>query len=194
MHKRMSPHGDEDHIGGAKALINNFRVDNIILNRGEYSESEEQLINTAKNTNIINNVKKIKTNNNYIYFLNEKIYDNENDNSIVLYLQYLKYKFLFMGDSSFVVEDYLLENYNLRNISILKVGHHGSSTSTTKEFVGTIIPKISLISVGKNNYGHPSKEVLDNLQSSLIYRTDKLGSINIKIYKNKVKIKKYKKE
>ena len=99
-----------------------------------------------------------------------------------------------MGDSSFVAEDYLLENYNLKNISILKVGHHGSSTSTIKEFVDTITPKISLISVGKNNYGHPSKEVLDNLKSSLIYRTDKLGSINIKIYENKVKIKKYKKE
>lgn len=187
-------HGDEDHIGGAKTLINNFKVDNIILNRGEYTELEIELINSSDKINIINNVNKIKIDNRYIYFLNNKIYNSENDNSIVLYFQHLKYKFLFMGDSSFVVEDYLLETYKLRDISILKVGHHGSSTSTTKEFVRTITPKISLISVGKNNYGHPSKEVLENLQSSIIYRTDKIGSINIKIYKKKVKIKKYKKE
>ena len=96
-----------------------------------------------------------------------------------------------MGDCSFVVEDYLLENYNLKDISFLKVGHHGSSTSTTKEFVDIINPKISLISVGQNNYGHPSEEVLDNLKESKIYRTDKQGSIMFKIEKNKLKIEKY---
>lgn len=98
-----------------------------------------------------------------------------------------------MGDSSFVVEDYLLENYNLKDISFLKVGHHGSETSTTKDFIDKINPKISLISVGKNNnYGHPSKEVLSNLSNSLIYRTDKNGSINFKINKNKIKLITYK--
>ena len=184
-------HGDEDHIGGAITLIKNFKVDNIILNRGEYSESEVELINNANNINIINNVKKIKTNNKYLYFLNEKIYENENNNSIIIYFEHLKHKFLFMGDSTFVAEDYLIENYNLKNISVLKVGHHGSSTSTTKTFIGTIKPKISLISVGKNNYGHPSKEVLNNLQSSIIYRTDNNGTIICKIFKNKIKLTTY---
>jgi len=187
-------HGDEDHIGGAITLINNFKVDNIILNRGDYSESEIELINNNKNINIINNVKQIKVNNKYLYFLNDKIYNNENDNSIIIYFEHLKYKFLFMGDSTFVSEDYLLENYNLKNISILKVGHHGSSTSTTKEFADIINPKISLISVGQNNYGHPSKEVLNNLTNSKIYRTDQLGTISLSMYKNKLKIIKHKKE
>jgi len=182
-------HGDEDHIGGAITLINNFKVDNIVLNRGDYSESEIELINNSKKVNIINNVKKIKVNNNYLYFLNDKIYENENDNSIIIYFEQFKYKFLFMGDSSFVVEDYLLENYNLKNISILKVGHHGSFTSTTKEFVNTINPKISLISVGQNNYGHPSKGVLTNLENSKIYRTDQDGSIMLEIKNNKLEIK-----
>lgn len=193
IHYLIITHGDEDHIGGAITLVNNFKVDNIILNRGEFSKLEKQLMDNVKNTKIKNNVKKIKANNNYLYFLNEKIYQNENDNSLIIYFEHLKQKFLFMGDSTFVSEDYLLENYNIKNISILKVGHHGSSTSTTKEFVSTINPKISLISVGKNNYGHPTKEVLDNLQSSIIYRTDKMGSINIKVYKSKLKISKYKK-
>ena len=184
-------HGDEDHIGGAKALINNFKVDNIILNRGEYSELEIELINNSDKINIINNVNKIKIGSRYIYFLNNKIFNNENDNSIVLYFQYLKYKFLFMGDSSFVVEDYLLEKYNLKNISILKVGHHGSSTSSTSTFIDTISPKISLISVGQNNYGHPDEEVLNNLNNSLIYRTDITGTITIKYKTDKLKIKTY---
>jgi len=185
-------HGDDDHIGGTIPLVEIFKVDNIILNKGEYSELEINLINNLNKINMINDIDKIKIGKRYIYFLNNKIHENENDNSIVLYFEYHDYKFLFMGDSSFVVEDYLLENYNLKEISFLKVGHHGSSTSTTNEFIGTINPKISLISVGNNNnYGHPSKVVLDNLKDSKIYRTDKQGSINFKIYKTKVKIKKY---
>lgn len=178
-------HGDLDHIGGALTLIEEFKVENIILNRGEYSELETKLIKNSHKINIINNVNKIKIGNRYLYFLNDKIYDNENDNSIVLYFEYLKYKFLFMGDSSFVVEDYILGNYNLEDISILKVGHHGSSTSSTSSFIDTITPKISLISVGQNKYGHPTDEVLNNLNNSLIYRTDIMGSINIRIKNNK---------
>lgn len=185
-------HGDLDHIGGALSLVNNFKVENIILNKGDYSEYETELINNLNKTKLIKDIDKLKlNNNNNIYFLNNKIYDNENDNSNVIYFEYLKYKFLFMGDASFVVEDYLLDNYNLKDISIFKVGHHGSSTSTTKDFIDKITPKISLVSVGQNNYGHPSNEVLNNLSDSLIYRTDKYGSINCKIYKDKVKITTY---
>lgn len=191
MRNHQSPHGDLDHIGGASYLINNFKVDNIILNSGEYSEYESKLINNLNNVKLIKDINKIKKNNYSIYFLNNKIYDNENDNSSVLYFEYLKYKFLFMGDSSFVVEDYLLENYNLNNISFLKVGHHGSSTNSTKEFIDKINPKISLISVGQNNYGHPNKEVSNNLGNSRIYRTDQVGSIMFKIKNTKLKLETY---
>lgn len=185
-------HGDLDHIGGALSLINNFKVENIILNNGEHSDYERELLNNLNKENYITYIDKLKLNNNNIYFLNNKIHNTENDNSNIIYFEYLKYKFLFMGDSSFVVEDYLIDNYNLKDISFLKVGHHGSSTSTTKEFVDIINPKISLISVGQNNYGHPSKEVINNLSNSLIYRTDEYGSIKFKIYKDKVKITSYK--
>lgn len=178
-------HGDYDHIGGALTLLDNYKVDHIILNRGDYSDLEIELLGTANKINIISSVEKLKVGRSYIYFLNDQIYDNENDNSNVIYFEYLKYKFLFMGDASFVVEDYLLDNYNLKDISFLKVGHHGSSTSSTSTFIDTINPKIALISVGQNNYGHPTDEVLNNLSSSLIYRTDLRGSINIKIKNNK---------
>lgn len=178
-------HGDLDHIGGAISLINNFKVDNIILNMGEYSELEKELLNSTNKINIISDIEKIKVGKRYIYFLNKEIYNNENDNSIVLYFEYLKYRFLFMGDASFVVEDYLMGNYNLKDISFLKVSHHGSSTSSTADFIDKLDPKVSLISVGQNNYGHPNNEVLKNLSSSLIYRTDLVGSINIKIKSSK---------
>ena len=69
-------HSDLDHIGGAIALINNFDVENIVLNKGEYSEVETELINNCHKVNIIENVDKIKISNNYMYFLNNKIYNN----------------------------------------------------------------------------------------------------------------------
>lgn len=185
-------HGDEDHIGGALYLIDNFKVDNVILNKGDYTELEVELIIHLKNKNIkyTNNINKIPLLGSYMYLLNTKKFSNENDNSIVTYFEYQKYKFLFMGDSSSKTEEYLINNYNLANISFLKVGHHGSNTSSSPLFINKITPKVSLISVGRNNfYHHPNKEVLTNLSNSVIYRTDINKSIKIKI-NNKVKITK----
>lgn len=185
-------HGDEDHIGGALYLIDNFKVDNVILNKGDYTELEVELITHLKNKNIkyTNNINKIPFLNSYMYLLNTKKFSNENDNSIVTYFEYQKYKFLFMGDSSSKTEEYLINNYNLTNISFLKVGHHGSNTSSSPLFINKINPKVSLISVGRNNfYHHPNKEVLTNLSNSVIYRTDIDKSIKIRI-NNKVKITK----
>ena len=181
-------HGDLDHIGGAISLIENFDVEYVIFNRGEYSDLEIELIDDLGCIKSASGVDKIRVGNRYLYFLNDKVFDNENDNSNVLYFEYLKYKFLFMGDASFVVEDYLLEKYNLSNISFLKVGHHGSSTSSDKTFIEEITPSVSLISVGVNNYGHPNKQVLDNLEDSRIYRTDMMGSVRFRINRNNVKV------
>ena len=82
-----------------------------------------------------------------------------------------------------------LYKYNLKDIDVLKVGHHGSKTSSSKEFIEEINPKYSIISVGKNNrYGHPNGNVLDNLYGSKIYRTDQDGSVIYKIKKDKLNI------
>ena len=84
---------------------------------------------------------------------------------------------------------YNLKKYNISNIDVLKVGHHGSKTSSSKEFINEMNPKYGVISVGKNNrYGHPNKEVLNVLEDSKIYRTDQDGSIMFKIKNNKLKI------
>ena len=94
-----------------------------------------------------------------------------------------------MGDAGVEVEEDLIEKYNLQNIDVLKVGHHGSKTSSSKEFIDKVNPKYSIISVGKNNrYGHPNDSVLDNLNDSNIYRTDINGSIMFKIKNNKLRI------
>ena len=97
---------------------------------------------------------------------------------------------MFMGDAGIEKEKDILDKYNISDIDVLKVGHHGSKTSSSKEFIDDINPKYSVISVGKKNrYGHPNKEVLDVLSNSKIYRTDEDGSIMFKIKNNKLKIK-----
>ena len=93
-----------------------------------------------------------------------------------------------MGDAGVGVEKNLVSKYNLENITILKVGHHGSKTSTSEEFITEIKPKYAIISVGRNNrYNHPSKEVIDTLNKQKVYRTDTMGSIMFEI-NNKLKI------
>ena len=185
-------HGDKDHIGGLINLTDNFRVDMVIFNRGDKSLLEEEAIDIFEDKDIGYDTfgDKIDIHGIYLYFLNDKIFDNENDNSNVIYFEYLKYKFLFMGDASSNVEDYIMSKYNLSDITFFKVGHHGSKTSSSKRFIDCITPKISLISLGRGNiYGHPNEEVLENLNNSKIYRTDLDGSINIKINKSKVKVR-----
>ncbi len=97
-----------------------------------------------------------------------------------------------MGDASVTTEKEILDKYNLPNIDVLKVGHHGSKTSSGKEFINETNPKYSVISVGKNNrYCHPNKEVLDVLKNSKIYRTDQDGSIIFAIENGKLNVRLY---
>ena len=183
-------HGDYDHMGEAINLVNNFKVEKVIFNCGEFNELEQNLIKVLDKKKIpyYSCIKELNIDNSKLYFLNNKDYGNENDNSSVIYTELNNHKFLFMGDAGLEVEEDLIEKYNLQDIDVLKVGHHGSKTSSSEEFIDNITPKYSIISVGKNNrYGHPNKEVLNNLQDSKVYRTDQDGSIMFKI-NNKLKI------
>lgn len=184
-------HGDNDHIGNANYLINNFKVKNVSFNSGKYNELETDLIKLLKYKNIDYFKDTFRKYNNKISYsyLNTKKYDNENDNSSVVYLKIYKYSFLFMGDAGVEKEKDILDLYSLSNVDFLKVGHHGSNTSSSREFIDVVKPRYSIISVGKNNrYGHPKEEVLNNLKKSKIYRTDKDGSIIFRIKNNKIKI------
>ena len=187
-------HGDADHMGEAMDLINKFKVKKVIFNCGEFNNLEKKFIKLLDSKKIkyyicINelNLKDIK-----ILFLNNNDYGNENDNSNVLYTELNNHKFLFMGDAGIDVELDLIEKYNLKDIDVLKIGHHGSKTSSSKKFINEINNKYSIISVGRNNkYNHPNKEVLNNLKETKIYRTDEEGSIVLKIKNNKMKIETY---
>jgi len=184
-------HGDMDHIGNAIYLVENFKVEKVIFNCGELNELEKELIKVLdkKKISYYSCIKELNINDDKLYFLNNKDYSNENDNSSVIYIEISNNKFMFMGDASSTIEKEILDKYNLLDMDVLKVGHHGSKTSSSIEFINEINPKYSIISVGKNNrYGHPNKEVLDNLNSSKIYRTDQDGSIMFKIKNNKLKI------
>lgn len=187
-------HGDYDHMGEAINLVNNFKVEKVIFNCGEFNDLEQELIKVLNKKKIpyYSCIKELNIDNNKLYFLNNDIYDNENDNSNVIYTKFNNYKFLFMGDAGIEVEEDILEKYNLKNIDVLKVGHHGSKTSSSKEFIDSINPKYSIISVGKNNrYNHPNNSVLKNLDDSKIYRTDQDGSVMFKINKDKLNIETY---
>ena len=178
-------------MGEAINLVNNFKVEKVIFNCGPYNDLENELIKVLdkKNIKYYSCVKELNIDKNKLYFLQTKVYDNENDNSNVIYIELKGYKFMFMGDASVTTEKEIINKYNLPNIDVLKAGHHGSKTSSGKEFINEIKPKYSIISVGKNNrYGHPNKEVLDNLIDTKIYRTDQDGSIMFKIKNNGLKI------
>lgn len=180
-------HGDTDHMGEAMNIVNNFKVDKVIFNNGETNYLEKELIKLLEIKEIpyYQNIKKLDN----LYFINNNLYDNENDNSLVIYTRLYNTSLLLMGDAGIEVEEEILKSFNLNNIDILKVGHHGSDTSSGADFINTIKPKYSIISVGKNNrYGHPNDSVLGNLDDSKIYRTDQDGSIMFKIKNSKLKI------
>ena len=178
-------------MGEAINLVNNYKVEKVIFNCGPYNDLKKELIKVLDKKRIpyYSCIKELNIDNNKLYFLQTKEYDNENDNSNVIYTELNGYKFMFMGDASTTTEKEILNKYNLSDIDVLKVGHHGSKTSSSKDFINEINPKYSIISVGNNNrYGHPNKEILNNLDNSKIYRTDEDGSIMFKIKNNKIEI------
>lgn len=185
-------HGDQDHLGEGINIISNFKVEKVLFNDGAYNDNERKIIELLEKKRIPFYkskkgeqffVGKLK-----LLSLNSDL-KNENDSSIVFKVEINNKSILLTGDASIASEKALLQA-GIGDIDILKVGHHGSSTSSSKEFIAKIKPEYAIISVGKNNrYHHPSKEVLDNLKHSTIYRTDLDGSIEVKLNENDYKIK-----
>ena len=104
--------------------------------------------------------------------------ENINEESIVIELSYKNQKYLFMGDAEKVNED----SRKWNDVDVLKVGHHGSNTSSSEKFLEQVLPEISIISVGENNsYGLPKDTIINRLNEigSKIYRTDEDGTIQL---------------
>ena len=179
-------HGDFDHLGYGKDILNEIKIKSIMLNNNVLNNQEQNLLNNIK----ILKKDKYETSNLKIYNLNDRVEDDENNSSLVLYTILNNNNFLLMGDAPKEIEQNILTKYQLPNIDVLKVGHHGSKTSSSKNFITTTNPKYAIFSVGKNNrYGHPHQEVLDNFKNLKIYRTDFDGTIAFKIKNNKLEIK-----
>ena len=188
-------HGDADHMGEAIQLIENFKVEKIIFNCGEYNNLEKKLIKVLEKKKIkyYSCIKELNIDKNKLYFLQTKEYNNENDNSNVIYTEIEGYRFLFMGDAGVLKEKDILDTYDISKIDVLKVGHHGSKTSTSELFLKRINPQIALISAGRDNkFNHPHDEVLKllNKYKVKVFSTKEFGSITIDL--NKFKIRKNK--
>ena len=185
INKIIITHGDYDHIGNSYSLIDKFKVDKVYFNNNSYNKNELRLIEKLKKKKIdYEKMNSIKTKNFYLQNLNYMKTDNENDASLVINIIYKNKAMLFMGDASIKTEKYLLNNYNLKMIDILKVGHHGSITATSEEFLKEIRPKIGLISCALvNKFKHPSNEVIKRLKkyNITLYQTRYDGGVNINL-------------
>ena len=105
---------------------------------------------------------------------------SDNENSLVLYTELGGKRWIFTGDAGVETERQILQDFPRLSVEVLKVGHHGSNTSTDQDFVKGINAKYALISAGKDNrYGHPTTEVIETLESEnvVIYRTDQEGAV-----------------
>ncbi|MFO3716993.1 DNA internalization-related competence protein ComEC/Rec2 [Anaerococcus sp. ENR1011] len=173
-------HEDRDHSGNMEILNKNFNIKNVIT-------SQNNIGSLAKyQPKIIKKNDKIKLKNGYIACVFDGTKGEENAESMGLLINIEGIKILSLGDLPKEYEDTL----DIK-ADILKVSHHGSKTSTSKEFVGKVSPKAALISAGRNNrYGHPTTEVLENLDGIKIYNTQTDGMVKIYFDKD-VRIEKY---
>ena len=193
-------HNDSDHIKGVIEILDKINIKNLFLPiNNTLDENYETLLNIAKDKNIpiyfLQNGDSLTLGKNLNFDVlhpNKEFLDKgDNNNSLVLKLNYNNNSVLFTGDIEKQAEEFLLNNNKNLKSDILKVAHHGSKTSTTTDFIKNVTPKDALISCKENNiYKHPSKETLKTLKDANIniYRTDKNKSITIKFYKNNYKI------
>ncbi|MHB8279612.1 MAG: ComEC/Rec2 family competence protein, partial [Candidatus Humimicrobiaceae bacterium] len=186
----ISTHPHEDHIGGLISVINSFKVDNVIdagINHTSATFKNYLKAIKAKSINYLTPSPgesfDLGTNVKLIVYGPYKRYSNDlNNSSVVVKLIYGSTSFLFEGDAESKEESQLISGGLDLSATVLKVGHHGSKTSSTLSFLNKVNPKISVISVGKgNSYGHPAKTTIDNLLAlgSTVYRTDTTGDIII---------------
>lgn len=187
-------HFDYDHYGGLQEIIGSVPIGRIYFNKfTEKKETKDKFVEKAKKFNVLTWYVHPEQGISFNENVNLEIisphnsYDLENDNSMIILIKAYGKNILFTGDMTKNAEKEVLRAINGMKIDVLKVAHHGSNGSTSAEFLDRIKPKIAIISVGKSNrYGHPSKELLERLDSRNIktYRTDEFGEITLSIGPN----------
>lgn len=183
----IGTHTDEDHIGGLDTVIKTFSIGKIYMPKittTTKTYKDVVLAITAKKMKVsvpkVGEKFKIGTSECTILAPNATKYSSPNDYSIVTKLKYGNNSFIFMGDAEKISEGQILAKQLDIKADVIKIGHHGSNTSTSSAFLSKVNPKYAVISVGVNNsYSHPSKTPMDLLKSKkiLVYRTDQVGTI-----------------
>lgn len=176
-------HADVDHCGDVDVLAENVSIKTIYIPAGaekrEFLRKKLQLI--SKKGTIIKRVLSPQKIASFDLLSPREVGNGENKDSLVLYRNIGGKKFLFTGDLEKEGEYELLKDYYGIHLDVLKVGHHGSRSSTSEAFLKNFSPNIAWISVGKKNrYSHPSAEILKRLRQKRIYRTDKQGGVYYK--------------
>lgn len=183
----LATHPHEDHIGNMDFLIENFSVKTFLMPKVIYESSDfTNLIKSLKKNNLDITIIDTTTEENinlgdniqFEIFSSTTKHENLNNYSPIIKLTHYDTSFLFTGDAEEEAETQVL----MKNIDsdVLKIGHHGSSTSSTLPFLEKVKPDISIISCGINNdFNHPHKSTINNLKSinSQVYRTDEDGTI-----------------
>ncbi|MDP4180229.1 MAG: ComEC/Rec2 family competence protein, partial [Bacillota bacterium] len=184
----IGTHPHEDHIGGMDEVVDNFDIGSIYLpKKTTTTKTFKDLLNSIKNKNLkiksaaagvnidLDPALKIQ-----MFAPNSSDYKDLNNYSAVIKITYESTAFLLEGDAESISEHEMLEKgYNLK-ADVLKVGHHGSSSSTSEKFLEAVKPNYAVISLGADNeYGHPHRETLEKLSAAKVkvYRTDEQGTI-----------------
>lgn len=179
----VGTHPHEDHIGGLDDVINSLDVKNVFLpNATANTKAYSDVLDAIENKDIPVTVPKqgdtYTLGNAQITVVAAQQADALNNTSIVLKATYGSTSFLFMGDAEAEVENAILRAGTNVKCDVLKVGHHGSDTSTTSSFLAAAAPKAAVISCGAgNSYGHPSQDTLDKLAGIPVWRTDRNGTV-----------------
>ncbi|MGN1411755.1 MAG: ComEC/Rec2 family competence protein [Oscillospiraceae bacterium] len=191
----IGTHPHSDHIGSMPDIITDYDVKKVILpsvNDDDIPTTKiyENLLNSIANKGL--KITSAKVGDTYdlgnctieIVAPNSPDYSDLNDYSVVTILTHGDNKFIFTGDASNTSESEMIENNLLEDVDVLKVGHHGSDTASSKEFIEAIKPEYAVISCGEGNkYNHPHEKTFDTLQEVMpnieIYRTDVDGTIKM---------------
>lgn len=187
----IATHPHEDHIGNMNTVLNSYKVQSFYAPKVySYTKSFEQMIDSLKSNNLkINPIKRgcntinlgFQTNVEVFSPINDT-YDNENNYSPIIKISFGNNSFLFTGDAEKEIEDKLILLNDDLKADILKVSHHGSSSSTSDAFLNRVSPKYAVISVGKNNiYDHPNDTIISKLNTYKIniLRTDIQNNITL---------------
>lgn len=188
-------HPQKDHLFGLVEVLERYKVENILwtgvaADTFLYREWLKKLKQERANIHFAKAGQRIRAGNWQMVILypfedleNQKVKEL-NDSSIVARLVFGRNSFLFIGDLSQSKEKEIIEEFSPSSLDsdVLKVGHHGSKTSSSREFLETVTPEFAVISVGKNHFGHPHEEVLKRLKEvgAKVLRTDREGDIVIK--------------